>query len=212
MPAEWFHPADSKERRRAALLGQLGLELDTFLMMYHGVVVRNRGIETAIRALVGRDAAALVVVGDGDLGYLQQLHELASELGIRERVLFRPAVAFDVLGEYVGAADVGLVTIPAATESYYLMLPNKLFENIQAGTPVVASDFPEVRAIVSEFDIGLLVDPLDLDQINEALDKLQSDATLRRRMSLNANRAKSVLCWERERESLAKAYAELFSR
>ena len=209
IPPFWAIDEQKCGERRADFCRALGVPLDTFLLMYHGGVGPNRGIEVSIRALVGRESVALVVLGNGDREYLGRLRGFTQELGVRDRVVFFDAVPLEVLGEYVGAADAGMVIVPAVTESYYLMLPNKFFENVQALTPVIASDFPEIGALVRKYDIGVLVDPEDVPQVGDAIDRLQSDPAVRSRLRANLKTAKGDLCWENEKKRLEVAYSRI---
>ncbi|TAK56777.1 glycosyltransferase [Patescibacteria group bacterium] len=209
IPSLWVVDEQKCAQRRADFCRELGLPLDVFLVMYHGVVVPNRGVEVSIRALVGRESVALVVMGDGDPEYLRRLRRLTDELGVGDRVLFHDAVPLEVLGEYAGAADAGMVIVRADTESNYLMLPNKFFENVQSLTPVIASDFPEIGSLVRKYDIGLLVDPDDVSQVGEAIDRLRSDPALRSRLRKNLDIAKAELCWEKEKAGLEIAYSRI---
>lgn len=209
MPRRWSVDSGLVAQRRQAFLDALGIDRSFFLLMYHGVVCPDRGIERMICVLDRREQVALVVLGDGTPEYIAELKRLADERGVTHRVLFWPSVRLEHLGEFVAAADAGLVTVPNSAESYYLMLPNKFFENVQAGTPVIASDFPEVRAIVNRFDIGLLVDPADIGQIGRAVDRLHSDAILQAHFRGNLIRAKQVLCWENEQQRLRDVYVGL---
>lgn len=124
-------------------------------------------------------------------------------------MLFRDAVPLEVLGEYAGAADAGMVIVRADTESNYLMLPNKFFENVQSLTPVIASDFPEIGSLVRKYDIGVLVDPDDVSQVGEAIDRLRSDPALLSRLRENLETAKAELCWEKEKKQLEVAYSRI---
>jgi len=68
-------------------------------------------------------------------------------------------------------------------------LPNKLFDYMLMGLPVVASDLPEIRRVVEDVDCGILVDPADVEAIAEALDYLLSNPAEARRMGENGRRA-----------------------
>ena len=206
IPPLWVVDEQKCALRRADFCRELGVPLDTFLLMYHGGVMPERGVDVSIRAIVGRESVALVVLGDGDPEYLGRLRRVTQELGVGDRVLFRDAVPLEVLGEYVGAADAGMVMLTATCENHILALPNKFFENVQSLTPVIASDFPEIGALVRKYDIGVLVDPEDVSQVGDAIDRLRSDAALRSRLRENLETAKADLCWEKERGVLVAAY------
>lgn len=211
MPRRWLIDHDVIDQHRRELLQELGLDKHAFLLMYHGAVFPDRGIEVCVRVLKERDNVALIILGDGEPEYIAELKRLSVDTGVARRVLFKPSVPLEQLGNYVGAVDVGMVTVPCTAESYYLMLPNKFFENIQAETPVIVSDFPEVGAIVRRYGIGLLVDPSDLTQIGEAVDQLRFDGALRAGFQQNLINAKDELCWENEAQRLKDVYLGLRS-
>ena len=179
---------------------------EPFIVMYHGGVMPGRGIEMIIRLLVINSDICAIILGDGDVRYLDLLKKMADENKVEERLLFHPAVPHKELWKYVGVADVGMVMIQDVSKSYYLSLPNKLFENIQALTPVIASDFPEIGRVVNEYGIGVLCNPADLDSINNAVKKMMADTVVYKQMKADLLRAKNELCWEQERKRLSQAY------
>jgi glycosyltransferase involved in cell wall biosynthesis len=67
--------------------------------------------------------------------------------------------------------------------------PNKMFEYMSAGLPLIASDFPLWREIVEGNDCGVCVDPADPAAIAEAIDRLVENPDLARRMGENGQRA-----------------------
>lgn len=195
---------------RKELLKQLGADEDSFIVMYHGFVTRNRGIEQMLQAIAKVPDVRGIVLGNGDNAtYVDSLHKLADSLGIADRVLFHAAVPIDILRNYVSAVDVGVVTVLATSKSYYYMLPNKFFECIQSLTPVIVSDFPETGSITDQYGIGLKVDPAQVDQIAEAIVKMRDDKALYGKCKENLRIAKEALCWEKEKEKLKDAYRQL---
>ncbi len=88
--------------------------------------------------------------------------------------------------------------------------PNKLFEYMSAGIPVIASHFPLWRDIVERFDCGICVDPLDPARIAEAMRLLAGDPPLARRMGYNGRAAVlERFNWEQEQGRLLQLYREL---
>lgn len=208
-PPTWLLEADAVRVCRKQLCASMSVTPDTFLAMYHGIVVPNRGIENFLRALVETPAIAAVVLGDGTSVFLDELRLLAEELGVRNRVLFHPAVPVSELRNYVAATDVGVMPIRAVSQNNFLSLPNKLFENIQALTPVIGSAYPELTRIIDGYRIGLTVDPDDPRAIAAALQQLAGNREFYDELVTNLHVAKHELCWEREQIVLRDSYADL---
>ncbi len=211
VPPYWeLDPAETA-RVRAGLLERLGLPEETFLVMYHGGLMRDRGIENLLRAAAQTPGTAAVVLGNAaDPDYGASLRALAEELGIADRVLFHPAVPVEVLRNYVGAADVELSTlIGGASKSYYLSLPNKFFEAVQSLTPLIASDYPEMGKVIRQYGIGLPVDPDSVEETAAAIRRLKDDREFYAACKERLKRAKEELCWEREKAALTDAYRRI---
>ena len=182
------------------------------ILMYHGVVMAGRGIERLLEVVRAIPEVNAVVLGNGAKPYLNSLKKTAEEYGITKRILFHPAVPIRELWKYVGAADIGMVTIPAVTKSYYYMLPNKFFENIHSGTPIIGSDFPEIRRLVNQYNLGLLCDPEKTDEICACVNKMLTDTEFYNMCKQSALEAKEVLCWEKEKVVLKNAYSRIIGK
>lgn len=111
-----------------------------------------------------------------------------------------------VVCEVLGRSIAGIVTflpVPNHIEAQ----PNKMFEYMCAGIPVIASDFPRWREIVEGNDCGILVDPNDPIQIAAAIDTLVANPELAQRMGENGRRAVEVrFNWEKEERALLDFY------
>jgi glycosyltransferase involved in cell wall biosynthesis len=105
----------------------------------------------------------------------------------------------------------GLVTLHPVP-NYPDALPVKMFEYMAAGLPVIASDFPLWREIIEGNDCGICVDPLNIKEIANAIDRLFSDRELARRMGSNGLKAiKEKYNWSLEEKNLLEAYNSLIS-
>ena len=146
-------------------------------MLYHGGFQRDRGLEVLAEAMTDDrlGAAHLVLLGFGPLE--ASLQALAAEARFGGRIHLLPAVPLDELLERVASADVSAMPNQPRTENERLSTPNKLFESIAVGTPVVSSDFPERRAIViddPDGPLGAVCDPTMPEQVASALAEIIS--------------------------------------
>lgn len=210
-PPYWELDEKSIQETRKMLCAKMGVPENNFLLMYHGQVTNDRGIEQLFQVLSHVSNCACVILGNADSEqYVKSLYELATSLGIADRVLFHPAVSMQVLRNYVGAADVGTIVAPSNFKSYYYSLPNKFFENIQSETPVVVSDFPEMGRIIDMYQIGLKIDPDNLQEIAGAICRMRDDKAFYQSCKENIKKAKTDLCWENEKKALQEAYRRIF--
>jgi len=202
IPPNWKIDPDVTLKRREELAALAGTGSSSFFAMYHGGIQRNRGIEIFIEAVQANQNVFGVIMGFVmEEDYLDRLKELA-----RERVVFIDAVPNDRIWEYAGAVDVEVMAIGAEAINDYLCLPNKFCESIQSLTPIIASDFPEMKRLIEQYDIGLTCDPTSIDEINDCLERMRTDKEMYARLKRNMVKAKEDLCWENEKSKLVDAY------
>jgi glycosyltransferase involved in cell wall biosynthesis len=173
--------------------------------VYVGGLVPGRGLEPAIDALGRLDGLRLRLVGPGSNAYRRELVERAGRCNVEDRVEFAGAVPPDGVVGAIAAADVGLALIQPVCLSYLLTLPNKLFEYIAAGVPILASDLPVMARFVRDHGVGVLVAPDDVEAIARGLRELvheRSGAPYREAV----RRAARETRWERERARLVDVY------
>jgi glycosyltransferase involved in cell wall biosynthesis len=212
-PPRWTQPVPRSDRIRAAT----GIPHDGPILLFHGALVANRGIERLVEALraPGLERLHLVCLGFGEMSGVLRARAADSELGGRLHVL--DAVAPAELLEWVASADVGAVLQQPADLNYVLSTPNKLFETIAAGVPVLASDLPEIRRVVVDDPggpLGILCDPRNDRAIEAALRTFTGAAP----GSLQAFRARCRHAadqrwnWETEAQGLLNLYERIASR
>ena len=212
-PYSWTPPVlDSGLLRSAA-----GIPADAPVVLHHGSVGPDRGLEQLFAALLepGLDRVHLAVMGPGEHRHVYEALAAEDRFGGRAHIL--EAVPPDELLSWVVGANVGAVLIQRTTLNHYLSTPNKLFECLAAGVPVVASDFPTMRRIVlgdPAGPLGAVVDPTDLAAVAASLRSIldlepRAEAELRARC-LNA--ARDRWNWEVESARLVSLYREILGR
>ncbi len=142
-----------------------------YLIIYQGVLIPNRGLIESVDAMRELPECRLALVGYGAME--EELREHIRSRGMEGSAEVFDAVPFRVMMGYVAAADIGLVPIVGSCLSYVTAAPNKLFECMMAGTPVVASNLPDMARVVTEERVGALVeDPTDPGSIAGAVREL----------------------------------------
>ena len=207
-PLRWEPPDPPEERiRRAADIAR-----GVAVVLCHGGFQPGRGLaETAdAMCLPGLEAAHLVF-----LGYRPAILEpILADPRLAGRVHYLPAVPPDEVVAWVAGADVDVMAFAPLDRNSYLSTPNKLFESLAAGVPVVSSDFPERRRIVLEDPggpLGALCDPLDPSSIAAAIHSLlELDGPARASLRARCLRAAHERWnWETESRKLVDLYAQL---
>lgn len=174
VPGTWRPPATDPFR---SILGLNGKSV----ILYHGALSPGRGIEQLVEVAETLPPGRVVVVlGDGPM--FDELVARSRTPELAGRLQVHPAVPIDALPDWVGSADVGVVAFQATTRNNVLGTPNKLFDYLVAGVPVVVSDFPEMRTIVGQVDGGQTCDPADPQSIAGAIDRILSTTLEDRRI------------------------------
>lgn len=197
---------DPRLRRR------LAIGPDRRIVLYQGGFSPDRGIEQLIEAIDSVPDADLALLGYGRLR--DTIASLASRSPAAERIHLLPAVPPIELLDWVAGADVVAIPIQPTTLNHRLTTPNKLFEAMAAGVPVVASDLPGMAPIVRETGCGRLVDATDPAALAAALQAILEAPTAEWTAYVQAARAavEGRYCWEKEVERLFEEYTRLTGR
>lgn len=184
----------------------LGLPEDKHLLVLQGSGINiQRGAEELVAALQYLDDCYLMVIGGGDV--LPLLKQMVTELQIEDRVRFLPRMPYREMMAYTQLAELGFILDKDTNLNYRFCLPNKLFDFIQAGVPVVASNLVEVGKIIRKYDIGLFIPDHDPQSIAATIRKGLVDEAQRAIWQQGLVRAAEDLCWEKEQQVLMGIYA-----
>lgn len=186
----------------------LGLVGDTEpLALYQGGFLTDNGLSEQIDAMRQIAVGRLVLLGSGPTESVLRQQVAAS--GLQDRVRFLARVPFPELHELTCGADVGLCVIKPTGRSFLWSMPNKLFEYLMAGLPVVAGDTPEIRRVIEDTGAGVLVDPTDPGALGAVLEPLLADAERRQALRHAALEGARRYCWEQEAGRLLEIYESL---
>ena len=145
-----------------------------------------------------------MIVGSGDR--YKYLKEMTEDSGLGQRIRFIPAVSWDILMKYTKSADAGLSLDNSTNLNYRFSLPNKLFDYISAGIPIIATDLPEVSKILKEYTCGLLITRPDPEEISIVVKKLRDDKVLLSELKHNSVIASKSINWEKESQKIKDLY------
>lgn len=179
--------------------------------VYTGRISDDRGIYECIRALERLNDENVELICAGPVGHVSNQEARMLLDGSESSALFRylGLLPYPDVPPLLRGALAGLLCYQA-TPNYLLVKPNKLFEYMSAGIPVIASDFPLIREVVQEADCGLLVQPDDVEEIAKAMTHLLHNPGVAKRMGTNGLRAaKERYNWQAEEMKLLSLYDSL---
>lgn len=205
-------PYDPPGARPDRIRALLGLPATTAVVLYQGGLMTERGIEQGMDAILRVPDAHLVVMGYGNKRATYA--EMAARAPYRGRVSLVDAVPPEELLAWTASADIMLMAIQPTTLNHRYTTPQKLWEAIATGVPVVASDLPGMAEVVREVGCGVLCDPTDPAAIAAAIGELLAPgpaarAAMRDR-ALAAARARYN--WQVQAEALLASYDRLLAR
>jgi glycosyltransferase involved in cell wall biosynthesis len=186
---------------------ELGLPEHKKIVLLQGAFIDpDRGGVELVEAMGMTEGMLLLIIGDGrDIPLLKKI---VHEKRLEEKVWIMPRKPFEELRQFTANADLGVSFDKPLHLNYTLSLPNKLFDYIHAGIPVLVSDLPELRRIVSTYHVGLVIPSVEPSIIAKALkDVFAHDDYLQ--WKKNCSRALEELNWQHESQVIRRIYSEV---
>lgn len=189
---------------RDPVAGDQGESEQPDLIIYQGAINMGRGLETMIRTMTYLEKYRLQIFGEGTI--MRDLRRLRDSLSLENRVEFMGRIPFAALRVFTRQAALGISLEENIGLNYHYALPNKLFDYIQAQIPVLVSDLPEMRRIVTDYGIGQVVRDREPERLAGQVKEMMSSGELRREWKKNLRMAAGDLHWEKEAGKLRDVY------
>jgi glycosyltransferase involved in cell wall biosynthesis len=154
--------------------------LEPFTVLFVGKLIPLHGVETVLAAAAAAPELPFRVVGSGQLEQL-----------VRERppnVEWIPWVEYERLPDELHRAGCALGVF-GTSEKARRVIPNKAFQALACGTPLVTADTPAARELLVDGESALLVPPGDAEALADALRRLAGDRELAQRLSAGGRAA-----------------------
>lgn len=183
--------------------GRAALDLpdDRFVLVLQGAGINvDRGGEEAVLAMRQLPGCLLLIIGSGDAWPV--LERLVREHGLQDRVRLLGRMPYERMMDHTRHAALGLTLDKDTNLNYRFSLPNKLFDYLRAGVPVVATDLPEVAAIVRRYDAGIVLPTPEPEALARAIAALLADEQHLSRLRASATFAGRDLDGEKEMRTL----------
>ena len=193
----------------------LGLKAEVRIALYQGNLQPNRILDRLVHAAAFLEQDIVIVMMGANRGTTQaQLEALISSERVSDRVKILPPVPYAELLDWTASADIGLTIFPPDYSlSIRFTLPNKLFEYLMAGRPVLSSQLDAIAEVIKTYDVGQIVSSLSPSDIGTAINAMLADAAALARMRSNAFEvARRELHWENESQKLIQLYQAVLSK
>jgi glycosyltransferase involved in cell wall biosynthesis len=177
---------------------------DRKVILYQGAVNKDRGVEEMVEAMQFLDGYIFLIIGNGDL--FEIIKSKISRLGLTGKVKMLGMIPFDDLPGFSQMADVGISIEKDSNISYRYCLPNKIFDYINAGVPVLVSKLPEMKSIVEKYNVGAFLESYEPNAIADAIRSFFSDPARLRLWKSNLSQVAEELNWENEEKVLLSLY------
>lgn len=183
---------------------KMNIRSDQRVFLYQGYLKRGRGIELLIKAFQNMpdDKNVIVFLGNG------LLTEFVTDQSENSDVIFHhDFVSGDKIYEYTSSADIGISFIEDISLSYRYCMPNKLFEYMSAGLPVITSNLPDMKKFVQTYEIGLVATDNTVDGFANVIGRFNE-----KNISMykeNALATSKIVNWEAQEKKLNKLYSSI---
>lgn len=187
----------------------LGIPDGLAILLYQGNIGRPRNLENLVQAmaLAEHQDIALVLMGRGD-GLRKELIKIAESHHLfNRRIFFHEAVPVQNLLAYTASADAGIIPYPNLGLNKYYCTPNKLFEFIVAGLPILANDLPELNRFVGQQGIGMNLPMNSPEDIARSIDAFFSSDL--KKFRIKAQQIAPQYVWQIQGQKVVELYVRL---
>ncbi|MEO6890427.1 MAG: glycosyltransferase family 4 protein [Ktedonobacteraceae bacterium] len=195
--------------RSDRLRQHLGLSADTRIVLYSGNLQADRTLDNLVRVARFVERDVLIVLMGRNVGSMQaELEALAVREGLTERVKILPPVPYEELLDWIVSADIGVIAYaPDGALNAQPQLPNKFFEYVMCGLPVIASQLPAIVEMIETYNVGRILTSLEPAAMGAEINAMLADRAELERMRRHAlEAARRDLNWEKESRVLLHLY------
>ena len=174
------------------------------ILIYQGALNLGRGIELMIDCMEFLEKGRLVIVGTGDVE--ERLKKRVKAKRLSDRVHFKGRIDPISLKSLTSQASLGFSLEEDLGLNYRLALPNKIFDYIHAGIPVIVSDLPVMKNFVVDNQVGAVLKDRTPEVLAQLIRKVLSE---RESYDLNLRAAAERFNWDKEKLELLKEIENL---
>ncbi len=177
------------------------------LLLFQGAGINvERGVEELVLSMQYLDEKDfhLIIVGGGDI--FEDITKIVAEKKLANKITILPKVPFEVLRHITEKADIGFTLDKPTNVNHILGLPNKLFDYLHAGVPIISSKLVELQSIIEKYNVGYLIQSHHPEHIADCIMYVFSNPMLLEQWKKNLVAVKRDYNWENEEVKLLKIF------
>lgn len=169
----------------------------------------HRGVEELVYSMLFLDEARfhLLIVGGGDI--FPRLEKIVRQNNLEGKITLIPKVPFTVLDHFTRQAHLGLSIDKPSVINHRYSLPNKLFEYLHAGVPVLASRLVEQERIINHYHVGTFIEDHHPEHIAQKIREIFENPGLWEQWKENTKLVRDELNWENERKIIIDIFKQV---
>lgn len=189
------------------------LPKDKFFLLFQGAGINpERGVEELVMAMPLLDPGCfhLVIIGGGE--NWDKVVQMVANNHLADRITLIPKIPFEQLRSVTRRAHLGLSLDKPNNINHIYGLPNKIFDYLHSGVPVLVSRLVELEKIVNTYDVGDFIDSHEPAHIAAKILAISSDPARMERWKQHTSRVREDLNWERESRVVVNIFEQVASK
>jgi len=206
------HPELSAEEREWIASIDRRIPQNKKILLLQGAGINaERGAEELVLSMIFLDEARfhLLIIGGGDVFF--RLEKIIQDNQLQGKITLIPKIPFAVLDHFTRQAHLGLSIDKPSVLNHRYSLPNKLFEYLHAGVPVLSSRLIEQERIINHYQVGAYIDNHQPEHIAGKIREIFDDEDKLSDWKENTERVREELNWENESKIIIDIFKQVES-
>ncbi|WP_061320768.1 glycosyltransferase family 4 protein [Clostridium botulinum] len=181
------------------------------IIVFSGTVEPSRGVDLVIKSISYVENCVFIIVGGDKFNYIEKLQKIVQQYNVKDKVVFTGKLNNQELFDYGFSADLLIYLGLSTVKNMEYSAPNKFFDYIMAGKPMIISNLKFMSSVVTRYDIGEVIDikNIDFKEIGYKINSLiHSDEKLCK-YSKNVLKIQSLFSWEEQEKKLIDFYKKI---
>jgi len=185
---------------------------DKYILLFQGAGINpERGVEELVLSMQFLDQKKyhLLIIGGGDV--FEEIKKTVADKKLEDKITIIPKVPFQVLRHITQQAHLGLTLDKPTNINHIYGLPNKIFDYLHCGVPVLSSRLIELEKIILGYDVGSFIENHRPGHIASCIETIFSDPELMNTWKKNTEIVKHELNWEKEGKIVLEIFKQVES-